>query len=124
MRIGLKTDIDSLTDNITQLMGGYNAFLRAAASFQNTQAKSSQLIHEFEGIASDYESSMKSSGLNLTPDGTVQVNRQLLHETAEQSPDAAQTFAFLKSFCSRLLRKSNQISLNPQAVCGEKGGGL
>lgn len=120
VRIGLKTDIDSLTDNITQLMGGYNAFLRAAASFQNTQAKSSQLIHEFEGIASDYESSMKSSGLNLTPDGTVQVNRQLLHETAEQSPDAAQTFAFLKSFCSRLLRKSNQVSLNPMQYVEKK----
>ncbi len=113
IQIGLKTDVESLTDNITHLIGGYNDFVKAAASYLETQAKSRQLIHEMRGIAYKYNSALESMGLNMTEDGTLNVDKELLHQTAAQSQDISQTFGYLKDFSKSLLQKSNQVSLNP-----------
>lgn len=113
VRIGLKTDIESLTDNITHLIGGYNDFVKAATSYLETQTKSRQLIHEMRGIAYRYNNALESMGLNMTEDGTLKVDQDLLHQTALQSEDITGTFGYLKDFSNSLLRKSNQVSLNP-----------
>lgn len=113
VRIGLKTDIESLTDNITHLIGGYNDFVKAANSYLETQSKSRQLIREMRGIAYRYNTALESMGLNMTEDGTLKVDQELLHETASQAQDITGTFGYLKDFSNSLIRKSNQVSLNP-----------
>ena len=113
LRIGLKTDVESLTDNVYHLIGGYNDFMRAATSYLETQTRSRQLVKEMKGIASVYGESMESMGLNLENDGTLAVDKDTLRETASQSDDINETFGYLKNFSNMLLRKSNQISLNP-----------
>ncbi len=112
-RIGLKTDVESLTDNVFHLVGGYNDFVKAASSYLETQSKSRLLVHEMMGIASVYGVSMGSIGLNLEQDGTLSVDKDVLHETAVQSKDINETFGYLKNFSNMLLRKSSQVSLNP-----------
>lgn len=112
-QIGLKPDIESLTDNVTHLIGGYNDFVKAASSYLETQSKSRQLVHEMRGIAYKYNNYLESMGLNMTQDGTLDVDQALLHETAYQTKDIGQTFGYLKDFSRTLLRKSNQVSLNP-----------
>lgn len=111
--IGLKTDVESLTDNVYHLVGGYNDFIKAASSYLETQTRSRQLVREMSGIASVYEDSLGTMGLNLEADGTLAVDRDTLHQTAAQSQDINKTFSPLKSFSNMLLRKSNQVSLNP-----------
>lgn len=113
LRIGLKTDVESLTENVYHLIGGYNDFVRAATSYLETQTRSRQLVKEMKGIASVYGESMESMGLNLENDGTLAVDKDTLRETASQSDDINETFGYLKNFSNMLLRKSNQISLNP-----------
>lgn len=113
VRIGLKADVDSLTDNVTQLIGGYNAFVKAAASYLESQSRSEQLVKEMRGIASFYSSSMESMGLNLSKDGTLAIDKDLLKQAALQSEDITETFSCLKDFSISLLRKSDQVSLNP-----------
>ena len=87
LRIGLKTDVESLTDNVYHLIGGYNDFVRAATSYLETQTRSRQLVKEMKGIASVYGESMESMGLNLENDGTLAVDKDTLRETASQSDD-------------------------------------
>ena len=65
------------------------------------------------GIASVYEDSLENMGLNLEADGTLAIDRDTLRETASQSQDINDTFGSLKHFSNMLLRKSNQVSLNP-----------
>jgi len=113
VHVGLKEDVDSLTDNVSRLIGGYNAFMRAASSYLSSQARSSNLVKEMRGIAGRYYNSMESTGLNMKEDGTLEVNPSLLKETALQSEDISETFSYLKDFSSSLLRKSDQVSLNP-----------
>lgn len=111
--IGLKTDVESLTDNVSHLVGGYNDFIKAASSYLETQTRSRQLIHEMKGIASVYGDSLETMGLNLKEDGTLDIDQQALRETATQTQDINETFGSLKHFSNMLLRKSNQVSLNP-----------
>ena len=65
------------------------------------------------GIASVYESSLEHMGLNLEADGTLAVDRDTLQQTAAESADINATFGSLKNFSNMLLRKTNQVSLNP-----------
>ena len=112
-QIGLKTDVESLADNVTHLIGSYNEFVKATSQYLDTQARSKRLIGEMSGIASMYGSDLASTGINIDEDGTLAVNSRLLRKAAEQSEDITETFGYLKNFSSSLLRKSNQISLNP-----------
>ena len=118
--IGLKTDMESITDNVVSLINGYNDFVKAASAYLESQSRSRNLIREFSSIASSYGNSLESMGVNLTEDGTLEVDRNLLHDTAVESEDISQTFGYLKSFSSMLLKKSNQVSLNPMDYVEKK----
>lgn len=111
--IGLKTDVESLTDNVVNLIGGYNSFVRAASSYLEAQTKSRQLISELKGIVGVYGNSLGTLGLAMSEDGTLQLDEDLLHQTATQSGNLSDTFDTLKGFSASLLRKSNQVSINP-----------
>lgn len=112
-KIGLKTDIESLTENVTHLIGGYNDFMKAVSNYQESFSKSKRLAQEFQGIATNYGSSLESTGMTMAQDGTLSVDKEQLTRSALESDDISDTFSYLKSFSSSLLRKSNQISLNP-----------
>lgn len=113
VQVGLKADSDSLTDNVNRLVGGYNDFMRAANAYLTSQSKSNDLIKEMKGIVSLYSDSMESMGLNMAEDGTLEIENNLLQDAIAQSDDITETFGYLKDFSNSLLRKSNQISLNP-----------
>ena len=105
--------MESLTDNISHLIGGYNDFVKVASSYVETQSKSRQLVNEMKGIAGIYSNSLESLGVTLSEDGTLSVDRELLRQSAMQSEDVAETFESLKNLSDMLLKKSNQVSLNP-----------
>ena len=111
--IGLKTDVESLADNVTHLIGGYNDFMKAASSYMDTQTKSRQLVRELRGIALTYGSPLESMGFTMAEDGTLELDKDTLRKTAAQSSDISETFRNLKNFSDMLLRKSDQVSLNP-----------
>lgn len=113
VQIGLKTDTESFTDNVIHLFGGYNNFIQSASSYIESQSKSQKLVKELSSIALYYSNSLESMGLNLNQDGTVEINRDILKQTAAQTDNIMQTFSYLKDFSNSLLRKTNQISLNP-----------
>lgn len=120
VKLGLKTDMESLTDNVIHLVGGYNDFVKAASAYIDTQARSQKLVKEFSNIASHFGNSLESMGLNLTEDGTLAVDQKLLHQTAMETEDINETFGYLKDFSNSLLRKSNQVSLNPMDYVEKK----
>ncbi len=112
-QIGLKTDIDSLTDNVTHLISGYNDFVKAVSTYLDSQPRSKQLVREMRGIAGLYHNSLQSMGVNLTEDGTLEVNQSSLRNVALHSDNILETFGNLKHFSNALLKKSNQVSLSP-----------
>jgi len=120
VHIGLKTDTESITDNINQLVGSYNNFIRAASSYLNTQSRSRQLVREFSSIASLYGNSLESMGMHLEDDGILSINDERLRQTAAASGNDLSAFSVLKDFSSSLLHKSDQVSLNPMDYVDKK----
>ena len=102
-----------MADNVSHLIGGYNDFIKAASTYLDSQTKSRQLISEMKGIAASYTNSLEPMGFTLKDDGTLNMDAELLHQPAAQSSDVTESFGYLKSFSNMLLRKSEQISLNP-----------
>ena len=81
----MKTDTESITDNIIQLVGSYNEFIKTASSYLETQSRSKQLLHEFSSIASHYGTSLENMGMHLQEDGILSVNDEKLRQTAAES---------------------------------------
>lgn len=111
--IGLKTDIESLADNVTALIGGYNDFLKSTDAYKEQQSRSKRLLSEMRGIASHYQAPLEALGIRMEADGQISVDSSLLKQSAEASRDISQTFRILKDFSKSLLRKTDQISINP-----------
>ena len=104
--------MESLTENINTLVRGYNSFLRAAAEYSDSQPKSNRLVHEMSNISKLYARGLTSAGLSLNLDGTLEVDNETIQKTA-MGEDVKEAFSSIMDFTNSLVRKSNQIALNP-----------
>lgn len=113
LSIGLKTDMDSLADNVSRLLGSYNEFLKAASSYNDSHIKGKQLTGELKGLANYYKNSLEDIGISIDEDGTLNLDREQMQRTTLSSDNLEERFQSLKTFSDSLLRKSNQVALNP-----------
>ena len=112
VKIGLKTDVESLTDNINTLIGGYNTFVNAANAYKESQTLSNRLSKEMGGIALRYTGELEEMGIRLQSDNTISIDENLLRETAA-GPEGLNSYQALKSFAHALAKKTSQVSLDP-----------
>lgn len=110
--VSVKNDTESLSENINKLVNGYNSFLQLASRQSGTRTKHTTLLHEMRGIASVYKNGMNHMGLDVGEDGSLTLNPKVYARSLEND-DAKQTFSVVKDFADSLLRKTNQISINP-----------
>lgn len=110
--IGLKTDVESLAENVNTLVRGYNSFLQAVSEYSENHPKSSRLFNEMSSVARVYAKGLTQAGLNLNLDGTLEVDNDVLRQKA-MSDDAREAFSSMRGFTNSILRKSNQVALNP-----------
>lgn len=110
--IGLKTDLDSLTDNISKLVDGYNSFVQEAADYLDTHPRSSRLVDEMRGISTLYGQRLNEIGLNINDEGKFELDDAKLRAVAFQE-DGLNSLSAIKEFTNSVLRKTSQVSLNP-----------
>lgn len=110
--IGLKTDVESLTENISALLNNYNSFIQNMSGYTDNFSGCRRLLGEMKGIAEQYQSSFDVIGLKMQDNGTININKEELAE-AVLSDYAKEDFSSIKSFANSLIRKTDQISLNP-----------
>ncbi len=111
-KVGLKPDVESLTENVHRFVGGYNDFIRAANEYRSSQPKSNQLIHEMSRISSLYNNELSPLGISLTEDGTIEIDDTKLISGMEVN-GATESLNGIKRFANAVLNKTNSISLNP-----------
>ena len=117
--IGLKTDTESLTDNITVLIDAYNSFMDEASSYLGKQPKSNRLVSEMTGVVSLYKNELDAIGLSLDDNGQIQIDKDILCQSALED-DAKESFHSVKELANSLVRKSQQISLDPMHYASSK----
>ncbi|NLG04908.1 MAG: flagellar capping protein [Clostridia bacterium] len=110
--VGLKTDVESFTENISHLIQGYNTFLQKANTYIDAQPNTKRLLHEMGNISLSYKNELDSIGLTVQEDGKIVLDKNLLQQTASEE-DALERFHSIKDFSGAILSKSNQVSLDP-----------
>jgi len=133
VQIGLKNSIESITENVSNLIEGYNRFLDNTANFGEAHHRSQQIVREMRNIAWLYSDEMSEIGLDVDNDGRISIydneklgqiindakgtpNRPdgtLAEADEEETVSSNAGLETLKSFTNAVLRKSNQITLNP-----------
>lgn len=113
--IGVKPDVEALQENIANLIGGYNHFIRSVSEYKNSQSGSNFLIKEMNRITGYYQQEIEKLGIRTDQDGTLQIDTEQLQQSviSSDAPDTLSSLDALKSFSHSMLRKSSQISLNP-----------
>jgi len=111
-QIGLMTDIESMTENLNTLIGGYNDFIRAASEYSTSHPMSSRLVNEMAAITRNYAEGLTGAGVNINLDGTLELDEEGF-EKAVREGTAETGVSQIKDFTQSLLRKTNQIALNP-----------
>ena len=110
--IGLKTDVESLTDNVSALADAYNTFIKDTSSYLEKQPKSGRLVSEMKGVVSLYANELDAVGLSLDQNGEIKIDEDALKQSALEN-DAKENFHSVKDFANSLIRKTDQISIDP-----------
>lgn len=110
--IGLKTDLDSLTENVSNLVYGYNSFVKAAAEYLDSHPRSGKLINEMSHISRHYQADLEEIGFSFEKNGQLAVNGDTF-KSSILSDDSRTRFSAIRDFTNSILRKTNQVSLNP-----------
>ena len=110
--IGLKTDLDSFTENVSGLVFCYNSFIRAAAEYQDSHPKSGKLIKEMEHISRNYQSDLERIGFTFEDNGLLTVDNNTFKHSILSNGMRDQV-STIKDFTNSILWKTNQVSLNP-----------
>lgn len=108
--IGLRTDVESLTDNVNTLIGRYNSFINTTSAYNQNSSASRKLGNEMGKIAQQYKNDLEDMGLHIQKDNTITINDALLKDV---SSDQDFSYDALKGFASSLVQKTSQVSLNP-----------
>ncbi len=110
--ISLTTDVDSLSENIGEFINAYNAFVDKADAYKEVHPKSDRLVREMKNLAMVYSDELGGIGISVEDDGRISLDKEkLLNATA--SGDLKENFGALKAFAGSMVRKTNEVSLNP-----------
>lgn len=113
VRIGLKADLESMVSNINKLIEGYNAFVNTADGYSVNHPKSGRLVNEMHTIADVYRNELEGIGVESSEDGYLRLNEGKLRTSVGSDEDLSAKYDGLKKFAGAVLRKANQVSLNP-----------
>lgn len=110
--VGVKNDTESLKENVNKLIDGYNSFLDMTSQQSSEKNRGSALLHEMRNISLFYKDSLNHFGLDIQKDGSFALNQTIYSESLETS-DPKDVLSAVRNFADSILRKTNQISLNP-----------
>ncbi len=117
--IGLKTDVESLTDNISHLIMGYNSFMQNAARYLDTQPQSRALMREMSGLSSGFNNELESLGVSFGEDGQIKLDKNLIQQTANE--DASLTrFDNVRRLANNIMNKADSVALDPLQYTNKK----
>lgn len=111
--VGLKTDFDALPENLNTLLGSYNHFLKSVSEFSSKQLRNKQLANELNTLSSLYKSDMEILGVQTNEDGSLSLDTKTFENATLDTEVLDASLSSIKKFATTLLRKSDQISLDP-----------
>ena len=117
--IGIKNDMESLTENVKTLVNGYNDFLKSAIAYSEKHKKSNYLIRDMKLITANYLNEFAIYGLTQEKDGTLSMDPTTFGDAA-LSENTQTLISNIRNFTTSTLNKVNDVSLNPMNYVDRK----
>ena len=117
--IGLKPDFDALVENLNDFIEVYNGTVDFAKNKMSNTYESGQFYRDISNIAKTYKHSLEASGFTVLPDGHLQLEESLLTQAAREGT-LTDNLDKLNQFKNSLVRKSENIALNPVQYIDKK----
>lgn len=117
--IGPKTDLESLTENVTGLIEGYNSFMNKLSEYSSIQPGGGKLLREMKALSVPFKDDLSEIGVELGENGAISLNESKLIESAT-SIDATDKLSSLKRYAGAVLDKINQVALDPMEYTDKK----
>ena len=110
-RVGFKTNVDAIADNLQRLADAYNHMIDVAQSQTNLQS-SNKLVRDIGGVTRNYHNELESMGINIDADSHISIDRNLLADAVTAS-DAVESFDTLNRFKDSLSKKTAYAFIDP-----------
>lgn len=110
-RIGFKTSVDAVADNLQELVDAYNGFIETGERYSNG-AQGGRLLRDLRAVSFSHRNELESIGMLVNENGSISIDRDLLSDTID-TKDADGVFSVLDSFKNALSAKANLVSIDP-----------
>lgn len=110
--INLHADLESVVNNISSFIEGYNGFIDTADSYTAHHPKSGRLVREMYSIASIHQQELEDSGLHLREDGHIEFDKDKLVNSIHEK-GVEESISGIRDFAAAMVRKTDQVALNP-----------
>lgn len=118
--VSLNADTDAIADSIHELISGYNNLVSVTTNDRNNQFEGNlKLKKEFAGIAKSYHDLLNKNGLNITDNGTIDIDRTAIISAADNGT-LGEVFSSLNTFKQAIQKKAEDISLDPMNYVNNK----
>lgn len=111
-RVGLRADSESMKGNVRTLIQAYNVFVDTVEAYSEKHPRSGHLASELKELANVYSDSLENMGISMNEDERLTIDEEALNNSLSVA-DGEEHLAGLKKFAGAVLRKSNQVSLDP-----------
>lgn len=110
-RIGFKTSVDAVADNLQKLVDSYNAFIDTGERYSG-ESQGKRLLYDLRSVSFSHKDELESIGMLVNENGSVSIDRDLL-AAAIDTQELSDVFSVLDSFKSSLSAKANYVSIDP-----------
>ncbi len=110
-KIGFKTSVDAVADNLQELVDAYNGFIDTGERYSNGR-QGDRLLRDVKNVAYSYMNDLEAIGMVVNENGSISIDKSLLADAVD-TKDIHGTFSVLNSFKNSLAAKANNVSVDP-----------
>ena len=117
--IGLKPDLDTILENVDELLNAYNSMVDLAVDKYDGSYESGRLLRDVSSMAKANRNTLDSAGFIVQDDGHINIEESLLIQSANEGR-LEESLQKLNGFRKLMIAKADNISVNPMYYVDKK----
>ena len=118
-KIGLKPDLDTILENVDELLTAYNSMVDLAVEKYDGSYESGRLLRDVSSMAKMNKHSLDSAGFLVQDDGHINIEESLLVQSANEGT-LEESLHKLNGFRQLMISKAENININPMNYVDKK----
>lgn len=120
VRVGVKQDVDSVLENVNELLSSYNNMVDLANSKSDNESDSNHnLAKDINSIAGYYRDKLESAGFRVEDDGHIKIEESVILQNIKEG-NLSDSLEKLNDFKKAVVNKAEDISINPMKYVNKK----